>query len=35
VRSLVGAALENGGRDNVSAIVLDELLIDQVEPADA
>ncbi|MFU8945767.1 PP2C family protein-serine/threonine phosphatase [Mycetocola zhadangensis] len=27
VRSLVGAALENGGRDNVSAIVLDELLL--------
>lgn len=27
VRALVEAALENGGRDNVSAIVLDELLV--------
>lgn len=27
VRSLVEAALENGGRDNISAIVLDELLV--------
>ncbi|MET0480179.1 MAG: protein phosphatase 2C domain-containing protein [Mycetocola sp.] len=33
VRSLVGAALENGGRDNVSAIVLDELLVDHADPA--
>ena len=34
VRSLVGAALENGGRDNVSAIVLDELLVDPAAQAD-
>ncbi|MET4639452.1 protein phosphatase 2C domain-containing protein [Mycetocola sp. 2940] len=33
VRSLVGAALDNGGRDNVSAIVLDELLIDHTGPS--
>lgn len=33
VRGLVGAALENGGRDNVSVIVLDELLLD--EPGNA
>ncbi|MET0579241.1 MAG: serine/threonine-protein phosphatase, partial [Ilumatobacteraceae bacterium] len=33
VRTLVDAALENGGRDNVSAIVLDELLIDNSETA--
>lgn len=33
VRSLVDAALENGGRDNVSAIVLDELLVENGDTA--
>ena len=35
VRALVDAALENGGRDNVSAIVLDELIVDSGATATA
>lgn len=35
VRTLVDAALENGGRDNVSAIVLDELVVDTSESVTA
>ena len=35
VSALVTAALENGGRDNVTAIVLDVLAVDDLDPADA